>query len=216
MKVLGKNIKKLRESRGLTQPKLAEVIGVSSFSTVSKWESGKNSPRGRELVLLSKYFNVSVDDLLGINQNGEITTSSEYDYYPVSISAGLPNNVDGITNNDVKRISIPDNIMGDNAGDKNIFFIRANGDSMNNVFPDGSLLAVKQVPLSSLHDSDIVVYSCNYDYAVKRFYHDRKKGKFIFQPDSSDKRFIGRDITYEEAKDLNLYGKVVLYIVNLD
>ena len=87
---------------------------------------------------------------------------------------------------------------------------------MNNVIPHGSLIAVKKVPFSSLKDGDIVVYSCDHEYSVKRFYHNQEKEEFIFQPDSSDKRFTGNKITYEEAKDLNLYGKVVLYIVNLD
>jgi len=40
---IGKNIKKLRDERNITQQQLADAIGVS-FQAVSKWECGITLP----------------------------------------------------------------------------------------------------------------------------------------------------------------------------
>ena len=53
----------LRKSRGLTQEELAEVLFVSR-AAVSKWESGRGYPSIDSLKDISKFFSVSVDDLL--------------------------------------------------------------------------------------------------------------------------------------------------------
>lgn len=216
MKTLGQNIKRLRLSRGLTQPQLADIVGASSYTTVSKWESGANSPKGKDLVRLSEYFNVSVDELLGIKSDGLITVSSQYDYIPTSISAGNPLNVEGVTREQVEKISIPDVMMGKWAGSKDVFLMRVNGESMNNMFSHNSLIAVKKTPLTSLHNGDIVVYSDSEEYAVKRIIIDNENKRFIFRPDSSDARFVDNVIAYDETNNLRIHGKVVLYIVELD
>lgn len=63
------NIKQLRKSKGLTQKKIAEDLGITQ-PTYQQWESGKRSPTGETLEKLANFFNVSTDFLLGRN-NGE-------------------------------------------------------------------------------------------------------------------------------------------------
>lgn len=211
MKILGENIRKLRQARGLTQQQLADIMGASNYTTISKWESGANSPRGGDLVKLSELFNVSVDELLGINDN--ITLKSDYKYIPTAISAGIQLDVEAIT--ECETITIPDVIMGRYAKDENIFITRVNGDSMNKVIPHNSLIAVRPVSLESLKNGDIVVYSYDGEYALKRFY--KKGNKLIFRPDSTDVSFTDLVIDLENNEsDIQIHGKVVLYIVELD
>lgn len=211
MKILGENIRKLRQARGLTQQQLADIMGASNYTTISKWESGANSPRGGDLVKLSELFNVSVDELLGINDN--IILKSDYKYIPTAISAGIQLDVEAIT--ECETITIPDVIMGRYARDENIFITRVNGDSMNKVIPHNSLIAVRPVSLESLKNGDIVVYSCDGEYALKRFY--KKGNKLIFRPDSTDVSFTDLVIDLENNEsDIQIHGKVVLYIVELD
>lgn len=212
MKLLGENIRKLRLARGLTQQQLADKMGASNYTTISKWESGANSPRGGDLVELSKLFNVSVDELLGINSN--VTLKSDYKFIPTTISAGLPLDVDGITEAEV--ISIPDTIMGKYAGNKDIFITRINGNSMNKTMPHGSLIAVRPVSLENLKNGDIVVYSNEYEYSVKYFYHDEEHKRYVFRPHSDDRVFADDIYSYDNAENLQIHGKVVLYIVELD
>ena len=53
----------LRKSRGLTQEELAKELYVSR-TAVSKWESGRGYPNIESLKELSRYFSVSIDDLI--------------------------------------------------------------------------------------------------------------------------------------------------------
>lgn len=58
-------IAQLRKSRGIGQQELAEVLGVS-FQSVSKWETGVTMPDITLLPSIAKYFNISIDELLGV------------------------------------------------------------------------------------------------------------------------------------------------------
>ncbi len=60
---LGEKLKKLRTDKNLTQEELAEILFVSR-TAVSKWESGRGFPNIESLKAISKFFWVSMDDLL--------------------------------------------------------------------------------------------------------------------------------------------------------
>ena len=60
---LHEKLQELRKSRGLTQEELAEALYVSR-TAVSKWEQGRGYPSLDSLRELSKFFSVSIDDLL--------------------------------------------------------------------------------------------------------------------------------------------------------
>ncbi len=57
------NLKSLRKAHGLDQRQLANIINVSS-KTVSHWETGYTEPSINQLISLSKYFDVSIDELV--------------------------------------------------------------------------------------------------------------------------------------------------------
>lgn len=56
-------LQELRNSRGLTQEELAENLFVSR-TAVSKWESGRGYPGIDSLKEISRFFSVSIDNLL--------------------------------------------------------------------------------------------------------------------------------------------------------
>ena len=66
MKRLGNRIKNARLSAGLTQEKVAELVGVSR-AAISRWELGEIEPKIEHLVALSDSLGISVDHLLGID-----------------------------------------------------------------------------------------------------------------------------------------------------
>lgn len=71
---IGKNIKKLRKERGLTQEELAELLGVS-FQAVSKWENESGMPDISQVIPLANVFGVTTDTLFGtetMDTSGEI------------------------------------------------------------------------------------------------------------------------------------------------
>ncbi len=62
--MLGENIRRLRQERGLRQEELGRRIGVSKQS-VSNWENENIAPSIDLLVRLADFFGVSTDYLLG-------------------------------------------------------------------------------------------------------------------------------------------------------
>ena len=60
MKEVGKRLKALRESIGISQVKMAEAIG-STQSSVNRYENGQSSPSVELLRRYADYFDVSLD-----------------------------------------------------------------------------------------------------------------------------------------------------------
>ncbi len=56
-------LQELRKSRSLTQEELAEALYVSR-TAISKWESGRGYPSIDSLKEISRYFSVTIDDLI--------------------------------------------------------------------------------------------------------------------------------------------------------
>ena len=59
-----KNLRKLREERGLTQQRLAELTGISK-SRIYSYESKEREPDIAGLITLADFFSVSIDYLVG-------------------------------------------------------------------------------------------------------------------------------------------------------
>lgn len=57
-------IEEMLKTEGLTQSKLASVIGVNQ-STVCNWLNGKKEPSIESLWKLADFFDVSIDYLIG-------------------------------------------------------------------------------------------------------------------------------------------------------
>lgn len=64
-------VKQLRESKNITQKELSELLGMKTYTTITKWESGDNFPKAKDIKRLSEIFDVSSDYLLGLsNETG--------------------------------------------------------------------------------------------------------------------------------------------------
>ena len=64
----GQQILKFRRDKGLSQEELAEKLGVSRQS-VTKWEADISVPELSKIEALADFFEVSVDKLLGREEN---------------------------------------------------------------------------------------------------------------------------------------------------
>ncbi len=65
MKIIAKRIKELREEKGLSQKELAKELSVTQ-TTISKWEQDIRNPDIYTIVKMCKFFNVSADYFLGL------------------------------------------------------------------------------------------------------------------------------------------------------
>lgn len=210
------DIKSRREELGLSQEEVAKKVDVTR-GTVSKWEKGDISNMKRDKIAsLSKILRINPLELLGITPIEENHTISNYNYFDAGLSAGVLNDVDPFTANEVETIGLSDVIMGKYAGDKDIFITYINGDSMNRIIPNESLIAIKKYNnFSELCDGDIVVFQEGAGMAVKRFYNDTKNKIVTFTPDSSNSEFRPINYLYDSMSDVRIIGKVVVYTVTV-
>ena len=68
---LGKKIAELRKKNNLSQEELAEKAGVAR-QTISKWEIGDTTPDINQVKIISKIFNISIDELVDNDINNVI------------------------------------------------------------------------------------------------------------------------------------------------
>lgn len=215
------NIKDIRKKLGYTMKELSLIVGVSE-ATISRWESGDiANMKQNNIVSLANALNISPLQVLdfddtSIKSNSINADLYEYKYFPVSISAGSLENIDSIQ--EYELISLSDKILGKYAKSKNIILLKINGESMNNIIPNGSYIIVdtSRNTIHDIKDRDIVVFSENGSYSVKRYINDVSNQRILFKPDSTDDTFTPIEVKYENTEYLRLIGKVVKYIVNLD
>ena len=63
--IFKENFKQLRLEKGIGQVELASALCVSK-GVISLWENGLREPGMSSLIAIAKYFNVSIDYLVGI------------------------------------------------------------------------------------------------------------------------------------------------------
>ena len=70
MKEMGKRLKGLRESMGLSQMKMAEILGLKQPS-INRYEQGTATPTVENLRKYADYFDVSMDYIFARTDNPE-------------------------------------------------------------------------------------------------------------------------------------------------
>ena len=84
---MGEKIQQLRKGCGLSQEQLAEMVGVSR-QAISKWETEQSIPEIDKVLLLSKAFSISTDELLG-NDTAYISTEVSTPQLPDILRANI-------------------------------------------------------------------------------------------------------------------------------
>lgn len=208
--IFSDNLKRLLDINNETQTELAQALNINR-SVVSSWLLGTRFPRMNTVEEIASHFGVQKSDLLE-KKNYNISDSPfQYPFIPDAVAAGIPCTIEG--RKELPTIGISDAIMGKYAGNKHILIMRVNGESMNNVIPSGSFIAVKtDIEVKNLKDGDLVVFGKEHEYNLKRFYD--ANDRIIFKPDSSDPRFT--DHVYNKNDSVFIVGRVVLSIRNYE
>lgn len=69
-KRIGKNLKKYRKMRGISQYRAAELLQFSG-SMYNAYENGKLMPKLDRLIAMAEFYQASLDDLVGIKSKPE-------------------------------------------------------------------------------------------------------------------------------------------------
>ena len=205
--IFSDNLKRLLDINNETQTELAQSLNINR-SVVSSWLLGTRFPRMNTVEEIASHFGVQKLE----KKNYNISDSPfQYPFIPDAVAAGIPCTIEG--RKELPTIGISDAIMGKYAGNKHILIMRVNGESMNNVIPSGSFIAVKtDIEVKNLKDGDLVVFGKEHEYSLKRFYD--ANDRIIFKPDSSDPRFT--DHVYNKNDSVFIVGRVVLSIRNYE
>ena len=150
-------IRELRLKRGLSQFELAKICGVHQ-TAISQWEKGRTSPDAEMLSLLSDYFNVSVDLLLGKARGYEKNMVPVLGY----VKAGIPIEA-------VEEVLGYEEITPHMASTGEHFALMIKGDSMLPRFCPGDVVIVRKQ--SDINNGEIAVVLVNgSDATVKKVF----------------------------------------------
>lgn len=144
------NLKYLRTKRGLEQKDISEMLGLKSPISVTNWEKGTNMARAGHLNDLANFFDVSLHDLVN---NDLILMDRDKIYsdnvFPVMKTVNIPV---------LGKIACGEPIKAEenieeyrerpatNLPQGELFYLKAQGDSMEPKIPDGSYVLIREQP----------------------------------------------------------------------
>lgn len=79
--MIGERLYDLRKDAGMTQDELADLLKISKHS-ISAYERDKNEPPDAIKIAIARYFNVTVDYLVGLSDNPSPSQSENTFHLP--------------------------------------------------------------------------------------------------------------------------------------
>lgn len=209
---IGKNIKRIRTQKGLSTTDLAKLTGISQ-STISKLENGKRKADFEILCNIASSLNISLysltSDIKQLKDEVEIYDSINEDKSNVInipivgvIRAGRP-------------ILAQDNITGYlptlkefTDSDKNYFYLKVKGDSMNQEFKEGSLLLIEKTPCIENGQIGVVLID-GMDATVKKIVQNNNMITLI--PMSTNPEYVPKmyDIQKDQVQVIGIVRQAV-------
>ena len=68
----GENIKRLRSDAHLSTAELSEILGFTGPQAIYKWQNGQCLPTVDNLVILSRIFHTSIENILVLNEGQDV------------------------------------------------------------------------------------------------------------------------------------------------
>lgn len=203
---IGKNIRRLRKAKDMSQEELANAIGVSR-AAVTQWETGWSQPRMGMIEKLADYFGVSKAEIIDSESSkpeGAISLSmSKEAYLPLlgRVHAGDAQEPDVVDD----RISLPFEVYERH---RNGYFLKVEGQCMSKVYPEGCFILVD--PSVAPSNGSIAVVSIDgADYVMRRLY--RGANTMILSPDSWEDGFEDIIVSDGDGHTVEFHGSVVWF-----
>lgn len=190
-------LREARKAKGLTQVEVSRIIGISQ-NGYSDWETGKNRVDARSLGRLAELYGVTVNYLLGIDENDAPAKGVRI---PVlgSVAAGIPIEA-------IQDIVDYEEIDADMAAAGEYFGLRIKGSSMEPRIREGDVVIVRRQ--EEAETGDTVVVLVNGDSAtVKRIKIESNGIALIPNNPAYDTRFYSA--AEVELLPVRIIGKVV-------
>ena len=150
---LGSQIRKIRKDKGYSIMKVRELTGLSK-STISDIENDKSSPTSETMRKLADAFGCHISYFFDSKYDTKILKEESSTYDVINLNKSNIINIPIVGSVRAgEPILATENITGyhptlknHTCRDKNYFYLRVQGDSMNQEFNDGDLLLIEQTP----------------------------------------------------------------------
>lgn len=233
MNTIGTRIRGLREKKNMTQTELSDYLGMKTYTTVSKWESDDNFPKGKDLKKLAELFGVSSDYLLGLSQDTSSSSISNiynklepprqekvYNFAEEQLEEQKRSSVLDFqkkekiptVHNSASAANPTELVYGDTVVEEEEFekvpesadfAVPINGDSMEPKIKNGQFVFVKKQP--DIEDGEIAIVELDGDgVTCKEIYKDYENKTIILR--SINKLYEDRIVS---PNQIRIIGKVV-------
>lgn len=221
--MIGENIKKIRLSKGFGLNELARMSGVNASYISALERDEKNNPSISILEKIAAALDVSVDAFMTKSINIYQDSNNPFNGPGPIVKESKASYLDELSQSDFVQIPIvgsvragepiiaQDNIEGYQptlkaflSRDKDYFYLKVQGDSMNIEFNEGSLLLIEKT--TCVENGEIVVVLINgFEATVKKII--RNENMITLIPMSTNTDYVPK--MYDITKDkIQIVGKV--------
>lgn len=199
---LYKNIKRLREEKGMSQDTLAKLTGYTDRSSITKIEKGQVDLQQSKIELFAKALGTTARELVGW-ENKPLTEKKKTGVIINvlgSVAAGVPISA-------VEDIIDEEEVTEDMARQGNLFGLRIKGHSMEPNICDGDTVIVKEQP--DAENGETVIVLINGDEATCKKLYKYEDGSIRLVPNNP--AFSPKLYTLDEISTLpvTIVGKVI-------
>ncbi len=201
--ILGENLQKLLNEKGIDQSVLADYLGVSNAS-VSYWIKGEKYPRIDKIQKIADFFNIPKSHLTEEQLSNRIETRPNVMKVPIlgTIRNGEP-------------ILVEENFLGykfeliDSLPNSSVFYFQAKEDSMEPTIPKNSFVLIKEQ--SEVQNGDIAAVRIN-DYSEITLKRVKYQGDVLFLIPDNPKY---EPSIINEKNQVTILGKAIKYTLDL-
>lgn len=180
------------------------------YTTYVNYEKGTREPNSEQLLLISKYFDISLDYIMGREEEmkpAKLNYTNLKGIEPLpkmkkipllgAVACGEP-----IYREEDEWIDVPEHVNAD-------FCLKCEGDSMINArINNGDIVFIKACP--QVDNGQIAAVSVDNEVTLKRVYYYPEKSKLILSPENP--AFEPFVYTNEELNDIRILGRAVWFL----
>lgn len=204
--MIGERIAEARKALSLSQQQLADRLGTSQ-PTIQRYESNERDLNSEKLIAMSAALGVTISYLLGFDDD-QVIPNRAHVMHSVPVLGRI---AAGEAREAIQQAgewhATRDELW---RGHERAFWLVVSGNSMNRLFPEGSLVLID--PDEEVRDGDVGAVFVNGDDAtLKRVFFEGETVRL--HPESHDAEYRDRviDRSDPDAPDVRAIGRAVSY-----